>query len=678
LTAEIIAAANRAEELREEIAHHRKKYYIDDDPEIADGEYDLLERELLEIEARFPELRTDDSPTYRVGGEPAEHVPRFTHDIPLRSLDNAFTLTELTAWEARLRKALPDWEPSYAVEPKMDGLSIAVHYRHGVLVAGATRGNGMVGEDVTANVRTIRSIPLRLTRKVTHLEARGEVFLPKSAFRKLNRSREEAGESLFANPRNAAAGSLRLLDPRITASRNLDCIFYQLVQLSRDESDSPSTHSEGLAILSGLGLKTGRMDRHGLDLEGVIDYLDALTAERDHLDYEIDGVVVKVDSLAMQEKAGATSKFPRWAVAWKYPAEQSTSRIREIVVQVGRTGALTPVAELEPVQLAGTTVSRATLHNQGEVDRKGVRVGDTVLVEKAGEIIPQVVKVVLAKRPAGTVPFRMPETCPECGSAVIQEDGQAAHRCTGSVLCPAQRKQALLHYVSRKGMDVQGIGEVLVELLLKESMVEDVSDLYRLDMAVLSGLPGMGEKSARNMQRQLETSKSLPLHRFLYALGIRHVGERAASVLGSAFGSLDALASADLSALEGMDEIGPKTAAEVLLFFRRDASRVLLDRLKAAGIDPVEESPAGVGGAEPFRPFEGLKIVITGTLPGRSRQETKALVERLGGRVSGSVSKKTDFVVAGDAAGSKKARAEELGIPILDPEAFENKVKEGS
>jgi DNA ligase (NAD+) len=670
LTTEIIAAEKRAEELRGEIAHHRKKYYIDDDPEIADGEYDLLEQELLKIEARFPEIKTNDSPTHRVGGEPAGNVPRFTHDIPLRSLDNAFTIAELTEWEARLRKALPDWTPSYAVEPKMDGLSIAVHYRDGVLVAGATRGNGVVGEDVTANVRTIRSIPLRLTRKVVHLEARGEVFLPRSAFRKLNLSRSEAGELLFANPRNAAAGSLRLLDSKITASRNLDCMFYQLMQLSPDEINRPSTHSEGLAILSGLGLKTGRMDRHGLDLEGVMAYVDELAVEREQLDYEIDGVVVKVDSLPMQEQAGATSKFPRWAIAWKYPAEQATSKVREIVVQVGRTGALTPVAELEPVQLAGTTVSRATLHNQGEVDRKGVRVGDTVLVEKAGEIIPQVVKVVMSKRPAGTVRFQMPELCPECGSAVVQEEGQAAHRCTGAVLCPAQRKQALLHFVSRKGMDIQGIGEALVELLLKEAMVEDISGLYRMDMEALSSLPGMGEKSVQNIQHQLESSKDLPLHRFLYALGIRHVGERAASLLGSTFGSLDALVSADLSTLEGMDEIGPKTAAEVLLFFRQEASRALLARLMESGIDPEGQSPAGVDKEGAARLFEGMKIVITGTLPGRSRQEARELVERLGGRVSGSVSKKTDYVVAGDAAGSKKTRAQELGVPILDPVAF--------
>ncbi len=661
----VAQARARAEALRLEIARHRKRYYVDNDPEIADGEYDALERELLELEKSFPELVTSDSPSLRVGGEPAEEIPQFSHTIPMLSLDNAYSGNDLREWEKRLVKFLGDRLPSYFVEPKVDGLSIAVHYRDGLLAVGATRGNGETGEDVTANVRTIRSIPLRLTLTAGHVEARGEVFFPRSAFEELNHSRGEAGQPLFANPRNAAAGTLRLLDSRITAARRLDCVFYQLAQC---DGAMPDTHSAGLQLLSDLGLKTNRLNRSGLNMEEVLEYLDELADGKDTLDYEIDGVVVKVDELAYRELAGSTSKFPRWAVAYKYPAEQATTKVLRISVQVGRTGVLTPVAELDPVSLAGTTVSRATLHNQDEIERKDIRAGDTVWVEKAGEIIPQVTKVVHGKRRKGSRKFHMPDRCPACSSPVIREEGQVAHRCTGQLICPAQRKQALLHFASRKGMELQGLGEALVEQLIENEMVRDVSDLYALTQERLSGLPRMGELSAGNVLDQLEASRSLPLHRLLFALGIRHVGERAAKVLASAFGSMAALAVADAGALEGLDEIGPKTAAEVILFFSRSENRELIARLAGAGVNPVEEVASGTAADSPF---DGKTVVITGTLPGRSRQQARDLVEQMGGRVSGTVSRRTDFVVAGEAAGSKRAKAEQLGITIINAQQFE-------
>jgi DNA ligase (NAD+) len=658
-------AEKRAEELRRLIAHHRKRYYVDDDPEIADGEYDALEGELVAIEERYPDLTAPDSPTLRVGGEPSEAFESFLHEIPLLSLANAYTDDELREWESRLRKLLPDEDPTYVVEPKVDGLSVAVHYVDGVLATGATRGNGRVGEDVTPNIRTIRSVPLRLARPCPFVEVRGEVFMPRSAFRALNRSREEDGEPTFANPRNAAAGAVRLLDPRITASRQLDCFFYGV---ARAEGIEPRTQAEGLDLLRDLGLRVNPLNAAGLDLDGVLDYVQRIRERREDLDYEIDGVVVKVNDLALQERAGATSKFPRWAIAVKYPAQQATTTVRDIVVQVGRTGALTPVAELEPVSLAGTTVSRATLHNSDEVERKDVRVGDTVLVEKAGEIIPQVVKVVAERRPAGTRRFRMPERCPECDSVVVREEGEVAHRCTGTLVCPAQRRQAILHFAGRAGMDIQGLGDSLVAQLLAEGLVRDVADLYRLDRDRVAALDRMGEKSADNLLARLEESKARPLHRLIHALGIRHVGERAARVLAEAFGSLDGLASASAEDMEAQEEIGPKTAEQVRLFFDQEANRELLTRLRQSGLDP---KATGRPAPPSESPFAGKTVVLTGTLPGRTRQDAKSMVESLGGKVASSVSRKTDMVVAGDAAGSKLARARELGIAVLTPEEFE-------
>jgi DNA ligase (NAD+) len=664
-------AAARAGALRRLIAHHRKRYYVDDAPEISDAEYDALERELRGIEEAFPDLVTPDSPTQRVGGEPAEAFRAFRHRTPLLSLDNAYSEADLRAWEERLARALEGERPArYAVEPKVDGLSIAVAWRDGVLERGVTRGDGVVGEDVTSNVRTIRSIPLRLTRPVAFLEARGEAYMPRAAFEELNRQRAEAGEPPFANPRNAAAGSVRLLDPRITASRRLDCVFYVLAEIEGEAA--PPSHLERLSLLRELGLRTSPLNEACSSLDEALRRVARLEEKRRALDYEIDGAVVKVDDTALHPRAGATSKFPRWAIAYKYAPEQATTVVRDIAVQVGRTGALTPVAELVPVQLAGTTVSRATLHNEDEVKRKDVRVGDTVFIEKAGEIIPQVVSVVLAKRPKSSRPFVLPARCPVCGSAVAREEGEVASRCTGAT-CPAKRRLALLHFASRAGMDIEGLGEALVDQLLAKEMVEDAADLYRLDPDALAGLDRMGKKSAANVLEEIEASKSRPLHRVLFALGIRQVGERAAKDLASAFLSMQALAEASEERLQAVEEIGPKTAASLRLFFEQPRNRELVRRLAGAGVNmrATREERARPGAASPFA---GKTVVLTGTLPGRTRDDAKEIVERLGGKVSGSVSRKTDLVVAGDEAGTKLDRARELGIAVIGPDEFERMI----
>jgi DNA ligase (NAD+) len=665
------AAAARAEKLRAEIEHHRRRYYIDADPDVSDAEYDTLERELREIEDRWPDLVTPDSPTLRVGGEPSESFPEFRHRTPLLSLDNAYGEQELRDWHKRLSRALGDDSPSFVVEPKVDGLSISVHYRDGLLERGVTRGDGRVGEEVTPNVRTIRSIPLRLAGEESYVEARGEVFFPRSAFRELNRRREEAGEPAFANPRNAAAGSLRLLDARITARRRLDCFFYELAVDPGAASRTPTTQEESLARLRELGLRTNPLNARCETLEEVLEHVERLRERRAELDYEIDGAVVKVNELELRSRAGSTSKFPRWAVAMKYPAEQATTRVRDIVVQVGRTRKLTPVAELEPVLLAGTTVSRATLHNEDEVARKDVRVGDTVWIEKAGEIIPQVIKVVTAKRPRGARRFRMPDRCPVCDSATLRTEGEAARYCT-NLRCPAQRAEALLHYASRGAMDIQGLGEALVQQLLSKDMVADVADLYSLELEPLAALERMGEKSAANLLGEIDASRTRPLGRLIFALGIRHVGERAARTLAGELGSLEAIVAADAGTLEAVDEIGPKTAATLVAYFAAADNRRLLDRLVAAGVNTValpEERPLERED-DPDSPLAGKTVVLTGTLAGLTRSEAKRRVEAAGGKVAGSVSRKTDLLVAGEAAGSKLEKARELGVEVVDGDAF--------
>jgi DNA ligase (NAD+) len=660
-------AAARAEELRELVSLHRRKYYVDDAPEISDAEYDALERELAAIEAEHPELITPDSPSRRVGGEPGDAFVNVRHRTPLLSLDNAYSEDELRAWDERLTRAAGRTAGRYVVEPKIDGLSIALLYRDGLLERAVTRGDGIVGEDVTANVRTIRSIPQRLAHTPPFVEARGEIFMPRASFQALNEERRGAGDPPFANPRNAAAGSVRLLDPRITASRRLDGFFYVLAEIEGE--DPPNTHTEGLARLEALGLRVNPLNAICRSLDEVLAGIDAIRGLREQLEYQIDGAVVKVDDLDLQRQAGSTSKFPRWAVAYKYPSEQAQTRVRDIVVQVGRTGALTPVADLEPVALAGTTVSRATLHNEDEVARKDVRVGDTVVIEKAGEIIPQVMRVLTEKRPRGAKRFKMPKRCPACGSQAVREEGEVASRCTG-VSCPAKRREALLHFASRPGMDIQGLGDALVDQLLAKDLVRDVADVYCLDADALAELPRMGRKSAANVVGEVGASKARPLHRLLFALGIRHVGDRAARVLASSFGSIDALEKAAQQMLEAIPEIGPKTAVAVRTFFDQPRNRELIQRLAQAGVrtEAAEDELAPKPPAHSA--FAGKTVVLTGTLPGVSRSEAKARVEGLGGRVSGTVSKKTDLLIAGDEPGSKLDKAVELGVRIVGPEEF--------
>lgn len=663
-------AKKRAIELRREIAVHRKHYYVDNDPEVSDAEYDRLERELLQIEQRFPQLITPDSPTQRVGGEPSEGFETYTHRTPLLSLDNAYGAGEFREWNARLKRSLGDVEsPTYMVEPKVDGLSIAVHFEGGRFRRGVTRGDGFVGEDVTPNVRTIRSIPLELMDGETRgLEVRGEVFLPRSVFVQLNEKRAAAGEPLFANPRNAAAGAMRMLDARVTAERQLDCFFYDVAAWG---GEPLMTHEENFRLLQRLGLRTNPLNRLCTTIDEVIEAFDALGRLRDTLDYGIDGLVVKVNERRLREIAGATAKFPRWAVAVKYPAQQATTQVRKIVVQVGRTGKLTPVAELEPVTLAGTTVSRATLHNEDEVERKDVREGDTVFVEKAGEIIPQVVKTVLAKRRKGARKFRMPERCPVCGASAVREEGEVARYCT-NVACPAQQKEKLLHFAGRGGMDIQGLGEALVGQLLEKGLVEDVAGLYEFDREALESLERMRSKSASNLLEEIERSKRQPLRRLLFALGIRHVGDRSARLLASQIGSIAALASANTEELEALDEIGPKTAAAVRQFFEQPANRRLVARLVTAGVrtEATEEELAPAPESVKRSPFAGKTVVLTGTFRGIPRSAAKARIEAFGGKVSASVSKKTDLVVAGEAAGSKRTKAEALGVAIMEADEF--------
>ena len=658
--------ARRAAELRRLIEHHRHRYYVDDAPEISDAEYDALERELSALEAAHPELSTPNSPTQRVGGEASALFAPFRHKTPLLSLDNAYSDDELRAWSARLARALGSEPRGFVVEPKVDGLSMAVHFRDGALERGVTRGDGVVGEDVTQNTRAIASIPEQLSRPVPFLEARGEVFMPRAAFRELNRRREEAGEPAFANPRNAASGAVRMKDATNTAERSLACFFYVLAEVTG--VDAPPTHHGGLDLLRRLGLPVNPLNVRCETLDQARDAIASLRARRDDLPYQIDGAVVKLDDLALQAEAGVTSKFPRWAVAFKYPAEQATTIVRAIAVQVGRTDALTPVAELEPVVLAGTTVSRATLHNEDEVVRKDVRAGDTVLIEKAGEIIPQVVKVILERRPADAARFVLPSACPSCGTAVVREEDEVASRCPNPD-CPAKRREAMLHFASRPGMDIQGLGDALVDQLLARGLVRDFDSIYALDAGTLAGLERMGAKSAANVIAEIEESKSRPLHRLLFALGLRHVGERAAKVLAARFGTMEAIAAADLDTLLAVPEVGPKTAASVRAFFDTAAAAALVKRLAASGVRMTAEK-AQARSAE-TSPLAGKTIVLTGTIPGLSREEAKARIERLGGRVAASVSKKTDLVIAGDDAGSKLEKARELGIEIRGPREIE-------
>jgi DNA ligase (NAD+) len=655
------------ESLREEIRRHEELYYVHDNPEISDAEYDALLVRLQQLESEYPELVTPDSPTQRVGGRPAEGFDEYVHRRPMLSLDNSYNIDELRAFDERCRKLADGRNLEYVAELKIDGLSISLHYEGGVLVRGVTRGDGRRGEDVTQNVRTIRSIPLRLKTidpKVGgDAEVRGEAYLSRRAFEKINAEREEEGAPRFANPRNAAAGTIRQLDPRIVAARRLDMFPYDLITGERKPF---ATHAESFDWFERAGFRVNPHRRLCATIDEVIDFCNEMEGMRDELDYEIDGVVVKVNSTALQDEFGATSKAPRWAIAYKYPARQATTQVLSIVVQVGRTGALTPVANLQPVQLAGTTVARATLHNEDEIKRLGVRIGDWVLIEKSGEIIPKVIKVIESRRTGAEKPFRMPKKCPVCGGLVSRPEGEAVARCVAAD-CAAQLKARLLHFASRRAMRIEGLGEALVEQLVAKGMVHDVGDLYQLRLEDVAALERMAEKSASNLLAQIEASKSRDLPALVYALGIRHVGERTAAILARHFHSLEGLARASVEELDAVHEIGLTVAESVRDWFDDPGNLALTERLRAAGVRTELE-----GGATEMHTeaFAGKQFVLTGKLESLTRDEARALIEARGGRVTSSVSKKTDYVVAGDDAGSKLEKAVALGLQVIDETAL--------
>jgi DNA ligase (NAD+) len=655
--------------LRGEINRHNYLYYVLDSPEVPDAEYDRLMRRLEELEAAFPELVTPDSPTQRVGAAPAAAFGTVKHTIPMISLANALTRDEAIEFDARVKRQLglgPEDKIEYVGEPKMDGLAVELIYEDGIFVRGSTRGDGVVGEDVTRNLRTVRSIPLRLTKDAPRLlEARGEVFLPLDAFKKLNREREERGEPLFANPRNAAAGSIRQLDPKVTAARPLNIFCYGLGVV---EGVGPSTHLESLELLRKSGLRVNTFVKLLHGIEAAVEYHDELEARRDSLNYELDGAVLKVNSLELQKRLGVITRSPRWAIAYKFAPKQEWTRVIRIEVGVGRTGALTPVAILEPVFVGGVTIERATLHNLDEVERKDVRPGDTVIVQRAGDVIPEVLSVLIDKRPPGAEPFRMPPACPECGSKVDRVG--AIHYCTGGLQCPAQLKESIRHFASKRAMDIEGLGEKHIEQFIEAGLLKDVADIYaNLTAENLKDLAKWKDKSIANLLGSIEKSKHPTLERLIYALGIKGAGEHMARLLAKRFGSIEKLMEMDEEALLNVHEIGPETARSIVDFFREPRNLDVLEKLKSAGIVfAVEEGAAGKG------PLSGKVFLFTGALSSFTRDEAKDLVESLGGEAASSVSKKVDFVVAGEEAGSKYDKAKKLGLSIINEEEFRKMV----
>jgi DNA ligase (NAD+) len=669
----------RIAELRDAIRHHEERYYIHNAPEIADAEFDDLLHELERLEADHPDLLTADSPTQRVAGRPIEGFATVQHVEPMLSLDNAYTEDELRAFDERVRKGagLGNAPVAYVAEMKIDGLSIALTYEDGRLVRGATRGDGSRGEDVTANVRTIRAIPLRLRGgPAGRIEIRGEVYLPRASFDRMNREREDAGLPLFMNPRNAAAGTMRNLDPALVSKRGLSAFVYQIVSAANHHAAAGGgldTHAATLTALAAWGMP---IEPHWTRCDGiaaVAAFCEAWATRRRTLDFDTDGVVIKVDDLAVRAKLGTTAKFPRWATAFKFPAQQQHTILRRIRVNVGRTGAVTPYAELDPVVLAGTTVSMATLHNAEDVARKDLREGDTVVVEKGGDVIPKVIAPVPSLRPVDAVPWVMPTVCPVCGSTLQRDEEAVVWRCENTS-CPARLRRSLEHFASRSAMNIEGLGESLVDQVVSKEIVHDFADLYLLTADALAALDRMGKKSAANLMTQIERSKTSDLSRLIYALGIRHVGEKAAATLARSFRTIDRLFDAPLEALQSVSEIGPVLAESVKQFGDEPHNRQLIERLKAAGVNVTSQAPETTGETGPLA---GKVFVLTGTLASMTREEATAALAGLGARVSGSVSKKTHYVVAGEDAGSKKAKAESLGVPILDEEQFKALIIKG-
>ncbi len=653
----LMTEKEQIEQLRRELEQHNYNYYVLDRPVISDFEYDRMLRALEDLECAHPELVTPDSPTQRVGGAALDSFAKVPHRVPLESLQDVFDFEELEDFDRRVRESAPD--ASYIIQPKVDGLSVALEYQNGVLVRGATRGDGTVGEDVTENLRTIKSIPLKLEDVPPTLIVRGEVFMPKTVFERLNEQREKRGEALFANPRNAAAGSMRQLDPKIAAERKLDAIMFNIQYV---DDLQLATDSEALDWLEAHKFKV--ISRSTADtIEQVAEQITAIGETRDSFSFDIDGAVVKVNNLSDREVLGSTAKFPRWAAAYKYPPEQKESVVQDIVIQVGRTGVLTPKAVVAPIRLAGTTVTNATLHNQDYISEKDIRIGDTVLVQKAGEIIPEIVRVVPEKRPQDAVPYVFPTHCPVCGASVVRDEEGAHIRCTGAE-CPAQLLRNLTHFASRDAMDIEGLGPAVVEALVDAGFVKTAADLYRLDVQSVASLERMGTKSAENLLASIERSKDNDLARLLFAFGIRQVGQKAAKILAARFGTLDALCAATEEQLTAVDDVGAITARNIRDWLDDPQSLHLMQSLRESGVNMVSKAqPVG-------DKLAGKTFVLTGTLEQFTRDEAGERIEKLGGKVSGSVSKKTSYVVAGEAAGSKLKKAHELGIPVLTEEEF--------
>ncbi|MGM0769883.1 MAG: NAD-dependent DNA ligase LigA [Pseudomonadota bacterium] len=657
---------NRVEELRLAISEHNYRYYVLDDPQVPDAEYDRLFRELQELEASHPELVTEDSPTRRVGANAETSFEEVVHRIPMLSLDNAFSDEELKDFDRRIRDRLKtDDLIEYVCEPKLDGLAVSLHYEQGVLTRAATRGDGYAGEDITANIRTIPSVPLKLrgTEFPDLVEVRGEVYMPRAGFEKLNRALANKGEKTFVNPRNAAAGSLRQKKPAVTARRPLEMCAYSVAVT--EQSMLPASHWDSLQKVREWGFRINPEMRKATGAEECLAAYRELMEKRAELPYEIDGIVFKVNSFELQQALGFVSRAPRWAIAHKFPAQEELTIIEDVEFQVGRTGAVTPVARLKPVFVGGVTVSNATLHNMDEIHRLDVRIGDTVFIRRAGDVIPQVVKVVPEKRPANAREVRLPGKCPVCDSDVIQIEGEAVARCSGGLFCPAQRKEAIRHYASRKALDIEGLGDKWIDILVDKDMVKTVADLYRLSKEDLTGLERMGDKSASNLLAAIDKSRHPVLWRFVYALGIREVGEATAKSVASHFGSLEAMSAADEEALQQVPDVGPIVAGHIRSFFDQPHNQETIDALRDAGVQWQSEEIT----ARP-KPLLGETWVLTGALSAMTRDEAKERLEQLGAKVAGSVSRKTACVVAGEAAGSKLTKAESLGVKVLDEEAF--------
>ena len=664
--------AGQVEELRQQIRRHEHRYYVLDEPEISDAEFDALLNQLKQLEAQHPELVTSDSPTQRVGGQPREGFVKVRHSSVMLSLDNAYSREELLEFDRRVRELAGRDHVEYVAELKLDGLSMAVHYEQGRLSRAVTRGDGATGEDITQNARTIRSLPLRVDERLTRqaglaeaFEVRGETIMLLPAFQKLNAEREAQGLSRFANPRNAAAGSVRVLDPGVTGGRRLDFFAYSLL---RDGRTPMAEHRQVLKTLNTLGFKVDRHWRNCRDIHQVLEFCEEWEQEREKLPYETDGVVVKVNAMALHEELGSTAKAPRWACAYKYAARAGFSTVQAVEVQVGRTGALTPVAVLDPVAIGGVQVSRATLHNEDEIERLGLQLGDLVQVERGGDVIPKVVKVIEEERPKRSNqlrPFRMPEQCPVCRSRVVREEGEAVRRCINAS-CPARLKESLLHFSARKVMGIDGLGESLVDQLVDKGLVGSISDLYQLSKEQLAGLERMGDKSAQNLLDEIEASKKMPLARVIFGLGIRHVGERLAQTLAEQFGSLDRLMEASQEELEEVPDVGPRVAESIRQFFEERQNRILIEHLRRVGLRFEETRRARAAG-----PLAGKSFVLTGTLERHTREQAQRLIEEAGGKLTSSVSKKTDYVVAGADAGSKLEKARALGVPVLDEREFD-------